>query len=321
VANSIAAVRGGATHVQGTINGYGERCGNANLCAIIPNLELKMGLSCLPPGMLAKMCELSRFVAEVANQGQDDYMAYVGRNAFAHKGGVHVAAIRRTSESYHHVAPEQVGNQMRVVISELSGRGNLLSKAEELMLDEAQGSDMGEVLNELKEKEARGFSYEAAEASVALMLARRTPGYRPLFLLKDYMVNVEHRDGRGTFAEATVKIEVEEDLVHTAAEGDGPVGALDQALRKALIPVYPEISEIKLFDYKVRILDGDQGTAATTRVLIDMTDGAQKWSTVGASKNIVEASWLALSDAIEYGLRLRAKEAAAAKRASLAAVK
>ena len=321
VANSIAAVRAGATHVQGTINGYGERCGNANLCEVIPGLELKLGRRCLPKGSLAQLRDLSRLVAEVANQPQDDYMAYVGRNAFAHKGGVHVAAMRRNEDSYQHVPPEAVGNKMRVVVSELSGRGNLLSKVEEFQLRVENPADVAEVLRELKENEARGFSYEAAEASVALMLARQSPDYAPLYRVVDYTCTVEHRQRRGTFAEATVKVDVNGELVHTAAEGDGPVSALDRALRKALTPAFPVLERIKLFDYKVRILDGESATSAITRVLIDSTDGKKKWGTVGASQNIVQASWQALTDALEYGLRLHvardqaaeADEAAAAE--------
>jgi 2-isopropylmalate synthase len=304
-ANSIAAVRAGASHVQGTINGYGERCGNANLCAIVPNLELKLGRRCLPAGRLAQLYDVAHYVAELANLAPDEHMAYVGRSAFAHKGGVHVAAIRRSRGSYEHIDPAAVGNETRVVVSELSGRGNVLAKAEEHGVD--TGGDVAGVLGDIKRNEARGFSYEAAEASVALMLVRQAPGYAPPWRLIDYVVTVEHRDRRGTFAEATVKVEVGGDVVHTAAEGDGPVSALDRALRKALSPVYPELARIKLDDYKVRILDGGSGTSATTRVLIDSTDGHRHWGTVGASQNIIEASWRALTDAIEYGLRLLAE--------------
>lgn len=303
VANSLAAVRGGARHVQGTINGYGERCGNANLISIAANLELKLGYRCLPDGGLAHLTELAHYVAEMANLAPDDYAAYVGRNAFAHKGGIHVAAIRRNVDSYQHIDPARVGNRMRVVVSELSGRGNVLSKADELGIDVGSSEAAADVLREIKENEARGFSYEAAEASVALMLARRAPDYRPPFALIDYVSNVEHRDGRGTFAEATVKVRVEGRVEHTAAEGDGPVSALDRALRKALRGAYPEIDRIKLVDYKVRILDGDQATSATTRVLVTCSDGHRHWGTVGASQNIIEASWTAVTDAIEYGLR------------------
>jgi 2-isopropylmalate synthase len=301
VANSIAAIEAGVEQVQGTINGYGERCGNANLCAVIPNLELKMGRRCVPEGKLRTLTELSHLVAEVANLAPNEHQAYVGKSAFAHKGGIHVAAMRRNQTSYQHVEPEVVGNKMRVVVSELSGRGNLLSKAEEYGLDPASGN-VGDVLTEIKELEAKGFSFEAAEASVAMLLKRQQPGYTPPFELIDFLVNVEHRKGRGLFSEAMVKVRVNGEVLHTAAEGDGPVNALDAALRKALTASYPTIAELKLVDYKVRILDGTAGTAAVTRVLIDTQQGHRRWSTVGASTNIIEASWRALVDSLEYGL-------------------
>ncbi|MFV1857792.1 MAG: citramalate synthase [Anaerolineales bacterium] len=304
VANTLAAVTAGAIHVQGTINGYGERCGNANLCAIIPDLELKMGLRSLPRGKLRELSEVSRFVSDVANLPQDEHMAFVGASAFAHKGGIHVAAMRRNADSYQHIDPAEVGNKMRVVVSELSGRGNLLSKVEELGLQLDESVDMPEVLNRLKELEAQGFSFEAAEASVAMLLKRQTDDYVAPFELIDYAVVVENRAGRGTFAEATVKVDVDGELVHTAAEGNGPVNALDAALRKALTPIYPALSSFHLVDYKVRIVDGQNGTAATTRVIIDSRNGSQEWSTVGASANIIEASWQALVDSIDYGLAL-----------------
>ena len=306
VANSLAAVCEGALQVQGTINGYGERCGNANLCAIIPDLELKLGRRCLPEGNLARLYDVAHFVAEVANLAPDEHLAYVGKSAFAHKGGIHVAAMRRTEKSYQHVDPALVGNQMRVVVSELSGRGNLLSKAEEYGVKVGGGEKVAGVLSEIKALEAQGFSFEAAEASVALMLKRQQPGYAPPFELIDFSVNVEHRKGRGIFAEATVKVRVDGDILHTAAEGNGPVNALDAALRKALIPRYPALAQFHLADYKVRILDGENGTAATTRVLIDTQNGLKRWSTVGASANIIEASWRALADSVEYGLTIAA---------------
>ena len=308
VANSLAAVTEGAIQVQGTFNGYGERCGNANLCSIIPTLELKMGKPCLPEGHLRSLYEVSHLVAEVANLSPDEHLAYVGKSAFAHKGGIHVAAMRRTAASYQHIVPELVGNQMRVVVSELSGRGNLLSKAEEFGLQ--AGQEIAGVLEEIKALEAKGFSFEAAEASVALMMKRQEPGYRAPFELVDFLVNVEHRAGRGIFAEAMVKVRVNGEVLHTAAEGDGPVNALDAALRKALSGHYPQIGSLQLVDYKVRILDGQNGTAAITRVLIDTQQGTRRWSTVGASTNIIEASWRALADAIEYGLSLASPEEA-----------
>ena len=304
VINSLVGVREGAIQVQGTINGYGERCGNANLCSIIPDLELKLNLRCLPEGNLPMLYDVAHFVAEIANLAPDEHLAYIGKSAFAHKGGIHVAAMRRNVHSYQHIDPTLVGNQMRVVVSELSGRGNLLSKAEEYGLDVNGGAEVADVLNEIKALEAQGFSFEAAEASVALMMKRQQPDYRSPFELVDFSVNVEHRQGRGIFAEATVKVKVGDEIFHTAAEGNGPVNALDAALRKALLPMYPTIDQFHLADYKVRILDGENGTAATTRVLIDTQNGSKRWSTVGASANIIEASWRALADAVEYGLIL-----------------
>ncbi len=301
IANSLAAARAGARHIQGTVNGYGERCGNANLTVVMPNLELKMGLSCLPDGRLREVSTLSAFVAEVANIAPDHHMAYAGRSAFAHKGGVHVAAIRRVTESYQHVDPELVGNTMRVVVSELSGRGNVLSKAEELGVHVDQGAEL-ETLKIIKEAESRGLSYESAEASVALLLRRQSADYSPLFKVLDYQVMVGQRQGTEPFAEAVVKIQVGEQILHTAAEGTGPVGALDAALRKALTPVFPALAGIHLADYKVRILDGSAGTASITRVLIDSRSETQAFTTVGASANIIEASLQALVDSLEYGL-------------------
>jgi len=301
VTNSLTAVREGAIQVQGTINGVGERCGNVNLISVMANLELKMGASCLPEGKLAHLYELSHFVAEVANLTPDEHLPFVGKSAFAHKGGVHVAAMRRSAQSYQHVDPALVGNKMRVVVSDLSGRGNMLSKAEEHGV-EVEGEEVVSVLNEVKELEARGFSFEAAEASVTMMLKRQEYGYKPPFELVDFFVNVEHRQGRGIFAEAMVKVRVQGELLHTAAEGNGPVNALDNALRKALMGYYPQIANFHLSDYKVRILDSDHGTEAITRVLIDTRNSASRWSTVGASANIIEASWRALADSVEYGL-------------------
>lgn len=304
VANSLAAIAEGCVQVQGTINGYGERCGNANLVSIIADLELKMGFRCLPEGHLAKLTDVSHFVAEVANLSPDEHIAYVGKSAFAHKGGIHVAAMRRNADSYQHIDPTLVGNEMRVVVSELSGRGNLLSKAEELGLDVKADSGVSEVLKKIKSLEAKGFSFEAAEASVAMMLKREQQGYAPPFELIDFAVNVENRMGRGSIAEASVKVKVGDEVIHTVADGNGPVNALDAALRKGLAPVFPSILKFHLADYKVRILDGENGTAAVTRVLIDTQNGVRRWSTVGASANIIEASWRALVDSVEYGLML-----------------
>ncbi len=301
VVNSLTAIREGAMQVQGTINGVGERCGNANLISIMADLELKMGYQCLPEGNISKLYDLSHFVAEVANITPDEHLPFVGKSAFAHKGGVHVAAMRRSSQSYQHIEPEKIGNKMRVVVSDLSGRGNLLSKAEEHGV-EVEGAEVVSVLNDVKELESRGFSFEAAEASVTMMLKRQEYGYKPPFELVDFFVNVEHRQGRGIFAEAMVKVRVQGELLHTAAEGNGPVNALDNALRKALLGYYPQLVNFHLSDYKVRILDSDHGTEAITRVLIDTRNSTTRWSTVGASTNIIEASWRALADSMEYGL-------------------
>jgi 2-isopropylmalate synthase len=303
VANSLAAVQVGAVQVQGTINGYGERCGNANLCSIIPDLELKMGIRCLPENTLHTLTHVSRAVSEIANLAPDNHLAYVGKSAFAHKGGIHVAAIRRNVDSYQHIAPELVGNEMRVLVSDLSGQGNLLSKAEELGLD-VSNAEAVKVLDEIKRLENEGYVFEGAEASVAVRLHRAHPDYRPLFTLIDFTTIVEDRRGRGSVAEAMVKIEIDGDIVHTAAEGNGPVNALDLALRKALMPRYPQIADFQLADYKVRILDSTSGTAAITRVLIDTQNGSRRWSSVGAGENIIRASWLALVDSVEFGISL-----------------
>lgn len=302
VANSLAAVRAGATHVQGTVNGYGERCGNANLCTLIPNLALRMDADSLGEDRLRQLTRTARAVASVANQTVYRQAPYVGRSAFTHKGGIHVSAMRRNSLSYQHVAPALVGNEQRVLVSELSGRGNLRSKAEELGIPGKDLSDLSDVLTTIKALEHRGFTFEGAEGSVEMLLRRAKPGYEPPFRMIDFMVVVEHREGRGLFAEATIKVRVGDEEFHVVAEGNGPVHALDAALRKALVSRYPHLAEFDLADYKVHILDGDQGTAATTRVLIDMQNETRVWTTVGASANIIEASWLALADAVEYGL-------------------
>lgn len=303
VANTLAAVQAGAIHVQGTINGYGERCGNANFCSIIPDLMLKMGYDCVPDTNLRTLARLSWTVAEVCNLAPDQHLAYVGRSAFAHKGGIHVAAIRRNVDSYQHIDPSLVGNEMRVLISDLSGRGNVMSKAEEFGLDISSAA-AAKVLDEIKSLEHTGYVFEGAEASVAIRVLRASPEYTPVFSLVDFTCIVENRRGRGDLAEAMVKIEMDGDIVHTAAEGNGPVNALDLALRKALIPRYPQVRDFQLADYKVRILDGANGTGAMTRVLIDTQNHNRRWSTVGAGTNIIIASWLALVDSIEYGVLL-----------------
>jgi 2-isopropylmalate synthase len=302
VANTLAAVRAGTTQVQGTFNGYGERCGNANLCALIPNLQLKMGTTVLPPGRLSTLTRLAGTVAAIANQPLDHQAPYVGKSAFTHKAGMHVAAMRRNSDSYQHLDPALVGNRSRVVVSELSGRGNLQSKVEELGIDDMDHGQLRDVVRTVKELEHRGFSFEGAEASVETLLQRARANYRPPFEMLDFMVVVEHRKGQVVFAQATIKLRVGDETFHSAADGNGPVNALDRALRKALMPVYPELAAFDLADYKVHILNGEHGTGATTRVLVEMQNESHRWTTVGASPNIIEASWIALADAVEYGL-------------------
>jgi 2-isopropylmalate synthase len=301
VANTLVAVQAGATHVQGTINGYGERVGNANLCTIIPNLQLKMGLDIVAPENLSQLAKLSKYVSELANLPHNKHLPYVGESAFAHKGGIHVAAMRKNEFTYQHINPTLVGNHRRTLVSELSGRGNVLDKASQFN-QEVTNDQVKEILGQIKDLESQGFTFESAEASINVMLQHSQPGYHPPFELIDFMVVVEHRQGRGMLAEATVKVRVGERIVHTAAEGNGPVNALDAALRKALSDVYPGIADVRLDDYKVRILDSENGTRAITRVLIDTKNGTRRWSTVGASTNIIEASWRALADSLEYAL-------------------
>jgi 2-isopropylmalate synthase len=301
VANSLAAVRAGAVHVQGTINGYGERVGNANLCSIIPDIQLKMGKVCVPESSLAGLTGLSYYIAEVANLPHDKHFPYVGASAFAHKGGIHVAAMLKTEQSYQHIDPSLVGNQRRTLVSELSGRGNVVDKSHQFGLD-VTGEQARQVLAQIKSLESQGFTFESAEGSLSVMLQQLQPGYQPPFELVDFMVVVEHRQGRGMLAEATVKVRVGDEVVHTAAEGNGPVSALDAALRKALVDIYPALATVRLSDYKVRILDSESGTSAAVRVLIDTKNGTRQWSTVGASTNIIEASWRALADSMEYAL-------------------
>jgi len=307
-ANSLAAVRAGAVHVQGTINGYGERVGNANLTTVIPNLQLKMGKTCVSQESLGYLTDLSQYVAEMANLPHDRHLPYVGASAFAHKGGIHVAAILKNADTYQHIDPAIVGNQRRTLVSELSGKGNVIDKSRQLG-KQVNTTQAREALEEIKELENQGFSFEGADATVDLMLERLEDGYQPPFELIDFMVIVEHRQGRGILAEANVKVQVGDKIMHTAAEGNGPVSALDAALRKALEDVYPGISQVRLADYKVRILDSDSGTGASVRVLIDTKNGTKRWSTVGASSNIIEASWRALADSLEYALLNGAREA------------
>ena len=300
VANALAAVQAGCVQVQGTVNGYGERCGNLDLVPLIANLQLKLGYHVLADEALRRLTEVSHYVADVANQHPDAHAPYVGRSAFAHKGGIHVAAIAKVPQSYQHVEPELVGNSCRVVVSEVAGRRNVRLRARELGLVAAE--DESAVLQRIKELEHRGFQFEAAEGSFEMLLRREEPGYRPPFLVDDFTVIVEKRGGDGIRAQATVKLRVGDEVVHTAAEGDGPVNALDRAVRKALLPHYPALAGVHLVDYKVRIVDEHLGTAARPRVIIESARGAERWSTVGCSENIIEASWLALCDALELAL-------------------
>ena len=309
-ANTLVAVEAGARHVQGTINGYGERCGNADLCTVIANLALKMGYQALADGNLPLLSDVAYFVAEVANLRPDDYAPYVGRSAFAHKAGLHVNALRKTEASYQHVDPALVGNQMRVLVSELSGRGNVEAKLGELGLRSLLSEeDISALTLQLKERESEGFQYEGAEGSFELLVRRSLPGYRPPFEVLDFLVLVEQRRGIDMLAEATVKARVQDRVMHTAAEGDGPVHALDRAMRKALLPFYPSLEPVHLKDYKVRILDEQAATAARTRVLIDASDGERSWTTVGCSVNIIEASFQALLDSLELPLLGRPSQA------------
>jgi 2-isopropylmalate synthase len=300
VANSLEAVRHGCTHVQGTINGYGERCGNANLISIIPDLQLKMGLHCTHDENLQQLLELSRYVSELANQNPDSHQPFVGQSAFAHKGGMHVNAVVKYVMSYQHIDPALVGNETRVLVSELAGKDNISVKRREFGLEGLSREQEREVLQRIKDLENAGFAFESAEASIDLMLRRVRPDYTAPFELVDYTATVEHRRGRGMFSEATVKVKVGDRVLHEVAEGNGPVNALNRALRKAIGQFYPRLRRVHLTDYKVRILDSTSGTAAMTRVLIDFADGERTWTTVGASTNIIEASWIALADSVEY---------------------
>jgi 2-isopropylmalate synthase len=299
VANALAAVQAGAVQVQGTINGYGERCGNLDLIALVATLQLKAGIPVLDPDALSHLTEVSQFVAEVANQHPDPHAPYVGRSAFAHKGGIHVAAIAKLPESYQHVDPAAVGNEMRVVVSEVSGRRNVRLRAEALGL--AAGDSESAVLQRIKELEHKGFQFEAAEGSFEMLLRRAAPGYEPPFTLEDFTVIVEKRGDRNR-SQAMVRMRVGEEWMHTAAEGDGPVNALDRAVRKALVPHFPDLDEVHLVDYKVRIVDEHLGTGARPRVVIESARGADRWSTVGCTENNIEASWLAMCDALELAL-------------------
>jgi 2-isopropylmalate synthase len=302
VANAIAAVDAGAMQVQGTINGYGERTGNCDLISIIPTLELKMDLHCVPAKSLPKLKELSEFVNEVANVRHNVRAPWVGQTAFAHKGGMHVHAIERVARSYEHVNPESIGNFRRVLVSDMSGRTNILMKAKELGFKlSPDAPETREITGHVKQLESQGYEYEAAEGSLALLIGKALKHREPPFRVDAYHVSVR-RDKNESVCEATVKVDVGKKRAQTVAEGDGPVNALDAALRLALAKFFPQLKKITLTDYKVRILDGVAGTAAKTRVLIESTDGKREWGTVGVSENIIEASLQALVDSMEYAL-------------------
>jgi 2-isopropylmalate synthase len=303
VANTVEAVRAGAALVQGTVNGYGERCGNANLCSVIPVLTLKCGIATIDPEKLVHLTEMSRFVSEVANVSPDARQPFVGASAFAHKGGVHVSALLKDSKTYEHIDPEVVGNRRRVLVSELSGMSNLLYKYKEMNLQMDQGGAEGRrILEEIKQMENQGFQFEGSEGSFALLLRKAFDGYREPFSLVACRLLVEIKENTPAHSEAIIKMKVDDQVVHTAAEGNGPVNALDNALRKALKGFYPCIGSMHLNDYKVRVLEEKDGTGAYVRVHIDTGDGRHSWGTVGVSQNIIEASWQALADSIAYGL-------------------
>jgi len=304
VANSLAAVGAGVRHVQATINGYGERTGNANMVSVLAGLALKTPHELLPAGggNLAGLTELSRSVAEIANQAPNDWQPYVGRSAFAHKGGVHGAAVAKVERSYQHIDPSAVGNEGRLVVSELGGRANTRLRAEQLGHRLDGVVDPAVLSNLVKQLESEGLSFEGAEASFELLIRRHQPGYQAPFRIVDYTCLVEQRADAPLRAEATVKVEVDGETLHTAADGNGPVNALDAALRKALRAFYPVLDTVHLYDYKVRIIDSGAATAARTRVTIESTDGSLEWSTMGSDTNIIAASALALGDSLEYAI-------------------
>ncbi|MFC1666794.1 citramalate synthase [Candidatus Omnitrophota bacterium] len=303
VANSIAAVDAGCRMVQGTINGYGERCGNADLCVVIPNLQLKMGYKCLPSAKLKKLTEVSHYASEISNMKQQDNQPFVGRSAFAHKGGVHVDAVMKNPQSYEHVKPEITGNHRRILISELSGKTSIILKAKEMELDLSKDSPQTrKILRLVQNLENQGYYFEAADASFELLMKRALKKHKPFFTLEGFKVSIEKRENDTLISEATIKVRVNRKEEHTAAEGDGPVNALDNALRKALTQFYPTLAKMHLSDFKVRVLDEKVGTAAKVRVLIQSQDEKTSWGTVGVSENIIEASWQALVDSVEYKL-------------------
>src|SRR5215472_3883979 len=304
VANSLAAVGEGIGHVQGTINGFGERCGNANLVSIIPNLMLKMGLECIPSTNLRELRDVSRFVSELANRKPWSSQPYVGDSAFAHKGGIHVSAVLKHPETYEHVDPERVGNRRRVLVSELAGQSNILWKAREYGIDlEKSTPETRQIIEQLKRMEDQGFQFEGAEASFELLIQDALGSKKKNFRLIGFRVIDEKRkEGEAPLSEATIMVEVDGVMEHAAAMGNGPVNALDQALRRALTKFYPPLKDVELLDYKVRVLSTGEGTGASVRVLIESGDGKDRWGTVGVSHNVIEASWQALVDSIDYKL-------------------
>jgi 2-isopropylmalate synthase len=303
VANTLMAVRAGCTHVQGTVNGYGERSGNANLCSIIPNVILKMGHSGIKKEKLKKLRELSLFIDEMANFIPNKHRPFVGESAFAHKGGIHVSAIRRNSETYEHIEPKLVGNTQRVLISDLSGESNILYKAKEFNIDvEKDRKAIKEVVKRVKDLEMYGYQFEGAEGSLELLIKKALGIHKNYFDLIGFRIIVEKKEKAHPVTEATILVKVGDKTEHTAALGKGPVNALDNALRKALYKFYPILKEMHLVDYKVRVLSTKAGTGAVTRVLIESSDGKHTWGTVGVSENIIEASWRALVDSIDYKL-------------------
>ncbi len=303
VANSLLAVEEGAVMVQGTINGYGERCGNANLISIIPALELKRGIKVVDEDRLSHLTELSHYVAEICNINPDAHQPYAGLNAFAHKGGIHVSAVSRRSETYEHISPEAVGNLQRVKVSELSGKSTIIIKASEMGKDLSQHPDkVQEILDTVKGLEHVGYHFEAADGSFELLMRRNLNMSKVFFRLESFRVIMEKREDGRVATEATIKIHVKGERIVATGEGNGPVNALDKALRLAIGKAYPELEHIQLTDFKVRVLDEKKSTAAVTRVLIETGDGEKTWGTIGVSENIIEASWQALQDAVEFGL-------------------
>ena len=308
VANTIAAIEAGATMVQGTINGYGERCGNADLCSILPVLELKMGLSTIGPEAIKELTSLAYFVSETANMVLPNNLPFVGKSAFTHKAGLHVSGIIKDPKTYEHMSPEDVGNGRRVLVSDLSGKSNLLYKIQEFGEMDTENLDIKPLLDHIKQLEYAGYQFEGAEGSLKLLLHHFICEPEEPFDFRGFRVLVDQNDAGQFISEATVKISVDGVQEHAASEGHGPVDALDLAIKKALVRFFPEIEEIRLIDYKVRVLDAQSGTAAKVRVLVESTDGHSSWTTIGVSSNVIEASWKAIIDSIVYKLSFTSAE-------------